>query len=75
MKKKKKKKKGHFKKYIKEVPLWLSELRSRYSAAVVQVTAAAQVQSLAWEFPHAMGPAKNKYINKLKIHRSKGIEG
>ena len=28
------------------------------------VTAVAEVQSLAWELPHAAGTAKNKEINK-----------
>jgi len=34
--------------------------------AAAQVTAMAQVQSLAWEFPHAMGRAEktNKQTNK-----------
>ena len=31
---------------------------------LAQATAVAQGQSLAWELPHALGPAKKTFLNK-----------
>ena len=52
------------------LPLWCSGLRiQQYHSRGSQVTAVAQVPSLAWELPHAMGAAKEKKKKRCRtIH-------
>ena len=45
------------------VPTWFRGLRIQRYHAVALATAVAQVRSLAWELPHAVGAAKKKKIN------------
>ena len=42
---------------------------------MAQVTAVAQIQSLAWEFPNAVGAAKNKQTKQKSNQKSGGKGG
>ena len=44
----------------RRVPLWLSGLKTCIVTAVAKVIDAVQVQSLAWELPHAASIAKKE---------------
>ena len=51
-------------KWPTRVPWWPSGFRISIVTAVAQVSSVAQVQSLAWELPHATGGAKKKWSDR-----------
>ena len=49
-----------------EVPLWHSGLRIGIVTAAAWIAAVAQVQSLAWELPHAAGVTRSKQTKNIE---------